>query len=38
MKYALVKWLEGKTKGTFTVIDAAWVLEIDVDSFDNVTG
>jgi hypothetical protein len=36
--YALVKWLQGKEQGTFTVVDASWILEADVTSFDNVTG
>lgn len=36
--FDLVRWISGKEKGTHTVLDAEWILELDVSSFDNTEG
>ena len=36
--FALVKWLNGKEKDTYTVLDASWLLEADLEAFDNTEG
>ena len=36
--YALVKWTVGKWKGSFSIVDASWLLEIDLATFDNSEG
>ena len=38
MPFALVKWLHGREKNTYTVLDSSWVLEVDLETFNNQEG
>jgi len=38
MVFALVKWVTGKEKGTHTIVNANWLLEVDWAKFDNIEG
>jgi hypothetical protein len=38
MLLALVRWTSGKENGTYTVVDGAWIRDVDLSSFDNKTG
>jgi len=38
MVYALVKWLYGRERGTHTVVNGDWLLEVDIKTFDNSEG
>jgi len=38
MPFALVRWVNGVEKGTHTVLDANWLMDVDMSSFDNSEG
>jgi len=38
MPFALVRWLTGKEKDTYTIVDSRWILEVDWKLFDNSQG
>jgi len=38
MVFALVRWVSGKEKDTHTIVDADWLLEVDLSKFDNIKG
>ncbi len=38
MMFALVRWTSGKESGTHTIIDAGWIRDVDLSTFNSKSG